>query len=271
MCVEALDNTLELTVNPTRESKAYNNLFRVIGIGGLGFQDYLAKKNIAYDKSHEEARYLAERIAQVTHKTSINLAKTRGFYKAYKGSEFSKGKILGMTLEQRIKRVKETYKDEVTIEELIKHWKQIYRQMNKHGMRNGGLLAIAPNTSAATLQDTIASILPVYKPAFMEKDGDNNMLKIAPHFHKHQWYYKSYANCDQFKVMEIIAIFQEFTDQGISYETIHDLNLEGKDAKYFLNLIYKAWKSGIKALYYTRTITPDGSETEKKECLSCGG
>jgi len=92
--VRLLDNAIDFTDVPVKEGKIHNNVYRTIGVGSMGLADYLAKRKIAYTQSHNAVNELFENIAYYTINASIDLAKERGAYTKYPGSEWSKGLIL---------------------------------------------------------------------------------------------------------------------------------------------------------------------------------
>ena len=95
VAVEFLDSAIELTDVPIPEGKAHNKRYRTIGIGAMGLADYLAKNNILYTESANHVDKLFEKVALYCIKASIELAKTKGTFEAYKGSDWDKGIILG--------------------------------------------------------------------------------------------------------------------------------------------------------------------------------
>ena len=273
-CVDMLDAILDVTVPPTAESKIHNDMFRIIGIGALGMQDYLAKNSLTFEsqESLTHIRGLYEKIALSVHNRSIEIAAEKGAYPAYNGSEYSKGVILNKNLEEKVVQIKATIPEEDQ-EWLITEWTKTYANLAKHGIRNGSLLAIAPNTSSATIQDVNGSILPCYKPAFSEKDGSNSVLKVSPLAWdpQYMWFYKDNIYVDTFKLIDFVSVIQEYTDQGISFELLHNLSDGSTTAQRLLDIVLYAREKNIKALYYQRSVFPDGNISEKSECSSCAG
>ena len=63
LAVRILDNTIDLTKTPIKESDKHNFSYRAIGVGTMGLADYLAKNNISYSKSIDVVDKLFEKIA----------------------------------------------------------------------------------------------------------------------------------------------------------------------------------------------------------------
>jgi ribonucleoside-diphosphate reductase alpha chain len=257
VAVRILDNTIEIGTTPLLESKIHNEKYRVIGIGMMGLADYLAKNFLAYDKSKVEVSRLFEKIAYYGVLASSNLAKERGVYPVYRGSEWNKGIFFGKDINW--------FKENSTMSEL---WVSLIDRVKENGMRNGGLFAIAPNTSTSMLSGVSASVLPIYKKFFVDKAAQG-AVPICPPFLSSEtfWYYVENQNIDQRKIIEIISEIQKWIDQGISMELI--LNLQkGIKAKDIYDYYMLAWKLKCKTVYYVRSITLS-SESDKKECISC--
>lgn len=88
--VHFLDNVIEINKYPLKQIEQMSKKTRKIGLGVMGFADMLIKMGIPYDS--EEALHQAKTvmgfISQEARAASINLAKTRGNFPAYKASVF---------------------------------------------------------------------------------------------------------------------------------------------------------------------------------------
>lgn len=258
--VRILDNTIEITTPPVHESYIHNQRYRTVGIGAMGYADYVAWKGVPYQRSIELADELFENIAYYTFDESANLAKERGTFGAYKESEFAKGKILSRNMDW----YRENTKDP-------ERWEKLFAKIAQHGMRNSQLLAIAPNTSTAMVQGATASVLPVFSRFFLDSNGKGSTPIVPPYLKEKRWFYLEFKNIDQKDYINVISTMQKWIDTGISMELIFNLNQPHIDALYIYETIMHAWKRGSKAIYYVRTIQKDGSIADKEECDSCAG
>ena len=137
LAVRILDNTIELTKPPFKDSKTHNDKYRTIGVGCMGLADWLAKRHLSYT-SLTEISHLFEEVAYWCTFASMELAKDRGAYAAFAGSEWSKGKLLGS----------KTLAEILAITQNKTRWQQLAQDIQTYGIRNSHITAIAPNTSS---------------------------------------------------------------------------------------------------------------------------
>lgn len=257
--VRLLDNAIDFTRVPVLEGQEHNKRYRTIGVGAMGLADKLAKNNIPYILSANYVDELFEKFAIYNIRASIKLAKEKGVFGAYEGSDWSKGIILG--------------KSEIWFEQNAKYpeaWKNIFADLKKYGIRNSQISAIAPNTSSSLIQGCTASVLPIYSKFFVETHGKGSIPNCPPYIREKFWFYQENRNISQEVVVDVMSRINKWIDTGISIELMYNLNRNIRAVDIY-NTILSAWKKDIKTLYYTRTIQKDGSSLEKSECVSCAG
>lgn len=257
--VRILDNAIDFTTVPILEGWQHNRRYRTIGIGAMGLADHLAKRNIPYISSADYVDDLFEKIALYNIKASINAAKQKGTFEAYKGSDWDKGLILGHN--QLWYQGNSKYAGQ---------WNEIFDNLYKYGIRNSQLSAIAPNTSSSLIQGCTASVLPIYSKFFVETHGKGSIPNCPPFIRDKFWFYQENRNISQKTIVDILSRINKWIDTGISLELMYNLNRNIK-ARDIYETIMEAWKKGLKTIYYTRTIQKDGSSLEKSECVSCAG
>ncbi len=94
--VRMLDNVITMNHLPLPQAVRTNMRYRAIGIGISGYHQHLAKKGIDWE-SEEHVRYadwLFEEINYIAIKASMELAKERGAYPLFKGSDWETGGVL---------------------------------------------------------------------------------------------------------------------------------------------------------------------------------
>lgn len=258
LAVRILDNGIDLTDPPIEHSKVHNDKYRTIGIGSMGFADWLAKRGINYSNAKEEADSLFEDIAYYTFKASAELSSQRGPYPAYLDSEFDKGLILCHDKEWFINNSKDSNR-----------WLELIDTVQLVGMRCSHVQSIAPNTSSSLLQGCTASVLPVFSKFFFDKNAKGTVPICPPFIKGNFWTYQENKNIPQKIVVDVISAIQKWTDTGISMELMFNLNDPTFNASYMYETIISAWKKGCKTIYYCRTIQKTGEINDKDDCVSC--
>ncbi len=255
--MRVLDNVITLNYYPIKEAERTSKRYRSVGLGYLGLAEYLATHKLAYDSeaARQEVDRLFERYTFHTYRASIDLAKERGTYELYPGSEYSKGILLGRTSEWFEKNTGNAAE-----------WKQLFSDMKTAGVRFAYHTAPAPNTSTAGVVGTTAALLPIYKKFFVETNLSAPTLRVAPKLSQENfWYYKEYINMDMSDVIDMMAVIYPWIDQSISFEWMIDPARVSPAQLY--SYYVKAWEQGIKTVYYVRSLSAE----VKDDCVSCSG
>lgn len=268
--VRMLDNIIDLNTPAFQESQNHNEAYRVVGVGTVGLADHLAALKKRYSTSQVYVDKLYEQISLSCYESSVALAKERGAYPAYQGSEWSKGIILNKTLEQMGKF--SPCWNELGDWQTKSRWADLYANLATYGIRNSQCMAIAPNTSTSLVQSASPSIWPIYKTLFYNawKEG---VVRVAPKYlDAHYWFYQEAWQVGQDTILEMASIIQKWVDTGISLERVYDITTDQKTgepkegAVVMANSILRAWRLGLKALYYSRTVN---HKEEEEGCSSC--
>lgn len=252
-----LDNVITLNYYPIKEAERTSTRYRSVGLGYLGLAEYLAVRQLAYDspEARAEVDRLFERYTYHTYRASIDIAKERGTYELYPGSEYSKGRLLGH--DESWFTQNSPFPDE---------WRQLFGDMKQHGVRFAYNTAPAPNTSTAGMVGTTAALLPIYKRYFVETNLSAPTLRVAPKLSKENfWFYKEYTNMDMIDVIDMIGTIYKWVDQSISFEWMIDPSKVSPAQLYSYYL--KAWQDGIKTVYYVRSLSGEVND----DCVSCSG
>lgn len=267
LATQALDYSIDLTSPPIPEAKFHNDRYRTVGLGVLGWADWLAIRGLNYrsPRAREEATRVFELIAYHSFKASHELAKELGSFEAFEYSVVKVNeRLLGKTAD-------ELGKDGFLGKEA---WQTLIHDINNNGgLRNSQLLAIAPTTSTALVQGASPSILPTYGHLYYDKNGRQTVPLTPPHLAKVNPLldYPEYRNIEPTAIIQMTAEIQKWVDTGISMEFILNLNLPDINAGTFLKAIFEAWKSGCKSIYYVRSIQKGIQDLKGVEsvCVSC--
>jgi ribonucleoside-diphosphate reductase alpha chain len=253
LAVTILDNSLDLAQPPIKEAQYHHSKYRVIGVGVLGLADWLAKQKYTYTANQKEINLLFEDIAYYAYKASIDLAKVRGTFTAYKASEWAKGFINCQP--------KAWYK--ANSKQYVR-WERLFDELQEYGIRNSQVLAIAPNTSSSLIQGSTASILPAYNRFFFDKAKGSYPI-APPYIDDYFWFYEENIRLNQQIVVDTVSNIQKWIDTGISMEL--SFNLSNVVPKDIYDILISAWKQKIKAIYYIRTVTKN--QANDVNCSTC--
>lgn len=260
IAVRILDNTIDLTKTPIKESDKHNKNYRAIGVGAMGLADYLAREYMIYEESLLEIDELFEEIALYSLKSSSLLAKERGSYPLFRGSKWEKGIFFEKEESWYLENSKYSNK-----------WKEVFQLVRENGLRNGELTAVAPNTSTSLLMGATASVNPTFSRFYIEKNQKGAVPRVVKYLKDRSWFYPEFKNIDPQIYVKIMSRIGKWTTQGVSMELIFDLNKNIR-AKDIYNTLITAWKEGCKSVYYIRTIQKSTNiMNEKEECESCSG
>lgn len=245
--VRMLDNVIDLNKIPVVQAARTNARYRGIGLGTFGWHHLLALKNIQWE-SEDAVNYadeLYEKIAYYTITASMELAKEKGAYPLFEGSDWQTGAYFE----------RKNYTSEA--------WHELRSDVATNGMRNGYLMAVAPNSSTSVIAGSTASIDPVFKPFYHEEKKDFKLPVVAPDLNHHTYdiYRRSAYIVDQRWSVKQNAARQKHIDQSISFNLYVPNTIR---ASVLLDLHMQAWESGLKTTYYTRS-----SATDIEECEWC--
>lgn len=244
--VRALDNVIDLNFYPVPFAKITSQKYRAIGLGVSGYHHMLAKAKIAWE-SEEHFTFvdnIFEKINYYSIKASNQLAKERGSYAYFSGSDWQTGAYF----------TKREYTSD--------SWQKLAKEVQHNGMRNGYLLAIAPTSSTSILASTTAGVDPILKRFYLEEKKDGMMPRVAPDLNQDTyWFYKGAHVIDQTFTIEAAGIRQRHNDQSQSVNIYINSEYTMKE---ILHLFLLAWKKGVKTVYYIRN-----QSLEVDECESC--
>ena len=254
LLVRMLDNVISMNFYAIREAEWTNKRYRSIGIGVSNYHYCLVKHGIQWESEEhlEFADVLFERLAYYAIKGSMQLAKERGRYELFEGSDWSKGIFFGRSAEENTRISKNGF-----------DWVGLAQELKTYGMRNAYLIAVMPTGSTSLIMGATPSVDPIFAKYYKEENMSGILPQVPPEIDKYFWHYKSAYNIDQEWVIRAGAVRQKWIDQAQSLNLFIDPeNIDGPK----LSKLYElAWELGLKTLYYTRSK----SMTDIEECESC--
>jgi ribonucleoside-diphosphate reductase alpha chain len=243
--VRFLDNIISLEKAPLPFQQRANDNGRRLGLGVMGFADMLLKSGIRYDS--DQAIALADRVGlsfmRASYSASCDLAEEKGSFPIFDPEIHAKSEY--------IKRLPDDIK----------------KRINKTGIRNIAVHAIAPTGSLSCIAQCSSAIEPVFMMRHIRKTNLGTAKKVEEHeiFHPvakayieqtgenqlPDYFVSSHQISPDYRI-KLQALMNKYIDQSIS----NTVNLpadtpEEKIAYYYM----EAWRQGCKGI----TVYRDGS------------
>ena len=244
--VRALDNVINLNFYPVPYAQLTNQRYRSIGLGISGYHHALAKRLIKWES--EEHLEFMDKVFETINRAAIlassNLAKEKGSYQFFEGSDWQTG----------------VYFDKRGYDSA--EWQDVRKTVALQGMRNAYLLAVAPTSSTSIIAGTTAGLDPIMKRFFLEEKKGSMLPRVAPELSDETyWMYKSAYLINQKWSVRASGVRQRHIDQAQSMNLYitNDFTM-----RQILDLYLLAWKEGVKTIYYVRS-----KSLEVEECESC--
>ena len=288
VAIRALDNVIDINFYPTDAAKTANSRHRPIGLGVMGLQNALFKKNLQFasEAAVDFNDEFMEAISYYAYSASSELAGERGTYNSYKGSKWDRGILPQDTVD--------LLEDERGVKVEVPRggkmdWRPVRESIAQNGMRNSNVLAIAPTATISNIMGTTPCIEPNYTNLFVKSNlgGDFTVLNpVLVNDLKKEGLWSS-EMIDQLKyfngeladiegipehlkakhktvfevgyqaIIDAAARRQKWIDQSQSV----NLFLAKPDMKSLSHMYRHAWHTGLKTTYYLRTR--QGSDIEK--------
>ena len=150
MGVRFLDNVTDLNVYHDEKIKSTQTKERRIGLGILGYGELLVRLGLRYG-SPEALVFtdmLFHRLAHSSYSASVDLAKERGAFPAFKADRYLKSGF---------------------IQTLTKKSPELATSIGVHGVRNVTVNTVAPTGSVGTMLDTTTGIEPYFLPSWVAR------------------------------------------------------------------------------------------------------
>ena len=245
--VRALDNVIDLNYYPTPYAKVTNKKYRAIGLGTSGYHHMLVKNDISWQNEQAHGEFVDRVYEDINYyaiKESLQIAKEKGAYTCFEGSDWESGAYFDLR----------DYKSE--------RWEELRKEVKENGLRNGYLMAIAPTGSTSIISGTSAGVDPIMSRYFLEEKKGAIVPRVAPGLTtKTFWLYENAHDIDQNISMRMAGIRQRHIDQA---QSVNIYITTEYSMRQLLNIYISAWEAGVKSIYYVR-----GKSQEVEECDSC--
>jgi ribonucleoside-diphosphate reductase alpha chain len=286
--VRMLDNVIDINYYSVPQAENSNLKHRPIGMGIMGFQDALYAQQIPYasEQAVEFADVSMEIISYYALSASSDLAAERGSYQSYKGSLWDQG-ILPIDSLKLLYEARGVDFLDVNMDQRL-DWDSLRNKIQKDGMRNSNVLAIAPTATIANISGVSQSIEPTYQNLYVKSNLSGEFTVVNPFLVRDLknmglWdsvmvndlkYYEGsvqkidripesikriYATAFEIEprwLVDAASRRQKWIDQAQSL----NLYVAGASGKK-LDITYKmAWLRGLKTTYYLRALAATTTE-----------
>ena len=245
--VRALDNVIDLNYYPTPYAEVTNKKYRAIGLGTSGYHHMLVKNDIRWSDEKAHAKLVDRVYEDINYyaiKESVEIAKDKGTYKVFEGSDWQTGAY---------------FTDRCYTSE---RWQKLAADVKEFGLRNGYLMAIAPTGSTSIISGTSAGVDPIMSRYFLEEKKGAIVPRVAPGLTtKTFWLYENAHDIDQNISMRMAGVRQRHLDQA---QSVNIYITTEYTMRQILNVYLTAWQAGVKSIYYVR-----GKSLEVEECDTC--
>ncbi len=291
VAIRALDNVIDINFYPTEAAKRSNLRHRPIGLGIMGLQNALFKRNVSF-ASAEAVEFndeFMEAIAFCAYSASADLAAERGPYSTYRGSKWDRG-LLPQDTVALLENERGINIDVPRGGKL--DWSPVREKIKAHGMRNSNVLAIAPTATISNITGTTPCIEPSFMNLFVKEnlggkfpvlnthlirdlkarglwndemreqikyfDGELESIEGIPAELKEK--YLTVFHIPYEFLIDAAARRQKWIDQSQSV----NLFIREPDLKTLSHMYRRAWATGLKTTYYLRSTSASNIESSTK-------
>jgi ribonucleoside-diphosphate reductase alpha chain len=286
--VRMLDNVIDINYYSVPEARQSNLRHRPVGLGLMGFQDALYQLKQPYGSAAavEFADRSMEALSYYAIEASADLAAERGAYSSFAGSLWSRGILPIDSIELLAQSRGEQYLAVDRSQTL--DWASLRAKVQKQGMRNSNVMAIAPTATIANIAGVSQSIEPTYQNLYVKSNlsgeftvvnsylvhdlkarglWDEVMVNDLKYFDGSvqpidripadlKALYATAFEVEPKWIVEAASRRQKWLDQAQSL----NLYIAGANGKK-LDLTYRmAWYLGLKTTYYLRSLAATSTE-----------
>lgn len=257
--------------------KKGNDASHSVGLGQMNLHGFLAREGIHYDSQEAldfASAYFAA-VAYYTVKTSNKIAiERKKTFEGFEKSKYATGEYFDRYTEQSwlpktytVRNLFEKFGIELPTTE---DWKALKESVIEHGIYNKYLRAIPPTGSISYVNNSTSSIHPITAKIEIRKEGKMGRVYYPAPFltNENSIFYRDAYEIGPDALIDMYAAAAIHTDQGISATLFFNSGITTRDIN---KAQIRAWKKGVKAIYYIRLRDDGGSAMEKPsaECESC--
>jgi ribonucleoside-diphosphate reductase alpha chain len=266
----SVDNVIEIMEYPFPQLEFTAKARRSVGIGITNLAFEMASKGLTYTslEGKKHIHRLAERHSYWLHKASLRLAKERGNAAWMHKTKYPAGWLPIDTANREI--------DKLVDQPLMFDWEALRAEIiEQGGIRNSVLEAHMPCESSSIGSGHTNGLYPIRGLKVLKTSGNNKNLFLAPEMERLGSAYQLAWDIPVTDMIEVYAIIQKFTGQGISADFYIRYEVDNRQVgvKKMLQEFLLMRKLGLKTRYYMNSATrAELAETygeEMPDCESC--
>jgi ribonucleoside-diphosphate reductase alpha chain len=293
--VRQLDRVIDVNMYPLENAKKSNLRWRPVGLGVMGLQDLFFQLKLAFDST--EARALSKQIAEEIYFhaliASADLAEERGAHPSFAETRAARGEL-------------QFHAWGVTPAD-TERWQGLIARIQKVGLRNSLLLAIAPTATIASIAGCSECIEPLVSNLFKRETLSGDFLQVNRYLVQELralglWNDDTRAKLKlsegsaqtmtelpedvrlRFRTsweLPMRSLIDMAADRGAFLDQSQSLNLfiESPNIGQLSSMYMYAWKKGLKTTYYLRsrpatriakaTVIVDTPKPTAAEAVAC--
>lgn len=267
--VRQLDRVIDLNFYPISETAVSNNRWRPVGLGLMGLQDVFFQMKLPFDsvEARDVSRKISEHIYFHALTASLELARKSGAHAAFGETRAAQGELQfdawGVSPSSDL------------------DWKGLSKEIEKTGLRNSLLIAIAPTATIASIAGCYECIEPQISNLFKRETLSGDFLQVNRYLvrtleEEGLWNPDtrdalkrangsvqaltdlSEKNREIFRTVWEVpmrSLIDMAADRGAFIDQSQSLNLfaENPNLGRLSSMYMYAWKKGLKTTYYLRS------------------
>ena len=248
-CLLVIDEAIHSMVYPFKslEISAKGRMSAGVGLMNLAYD--MANKGFYYSaqSGKEYMHYVAERHAYFLYEASLRLGIERGNAPWMHKTKIPDGWLPIDTYNKNV--------DKIVKSSLTRPWESLRaRIIENKGTRFSVVCAYMPGESSSIASNTTNSVYPVRKGVVIKTNGNDKNVFIAPNWEELGSQYELAWDIPNTDLIDMYAIFQKFTDQGISADLYIICEVKDGKRKISLKKLFTEWihtvRVGLKSRYY---------------------
>ena len=269
VAVKFLDRVIDLNYYPTDAARTSNLRWRPVGLGVMGLQDVFFQLGLAFDSP--EAKHISARIQEEIYfqalTTSCELAEREGRHPAFAETRAARGEL--------------QFDAWNVVPSDTARWDALRSRIQRTGLRNSLLIAIAPTATIASIAGCYECVEPMVSNLFKRetlsgdflqvnaslvselktlgmwtaevrdeiKRGNGSIQQIETIPARVRHVYRTAWELAKRDLIDMAAARGPFIDQSASLNLFLETPTIGKLSSMYMY----AWKRGIKTTYYLRS------------------